>query len=94
MGVKWGAPGGTGVGEEDVDVVGGLGDLADEVLDAGELGTIGWDAVGSGSWLETWEGVQGRDGLFAGLGLAGCDVDFGAAGLEEAVIVMLAICFQ
>lgn len=81
--VEWCSPGCAGVGEEDVDVVGGLGDLLYEGTDTGDLGGVGWDGDGFCAWLETWEGVEGGAGFFAGGGFAGCDVDFGSSGLEE-----------
>lgn len=46
MGVELLAPGGAGVGEQDVDVVGGLGDLGHQPLDLGELGAVGGDGDG------------------------------------------------
>lgn len=81
--VKWCSPGCAGVGEQDVDVVGGLGDLLHQGTDAGDLGGVGWDGDGLCAWLETWEGVQCGAGLFAGRGFAGGDIDFGGSGLEE-----------
>lgn len=64
--VKGGAPCGTGVGEEDVDVVGGLGDLGDQTLDLRDLGGVGGDGDGDGARSFVGEGVEGRDGFFAG----------------------------
>ena len=78
------APGGARIGEEDVDVGGGLGDFGDEAFDLGELRAVGGDGVGAGVGGFVGEGIEGGGRGFAGGGFAGGDVDFGAAGLEEA----------
>lgn len=83
--VEWCSPGCAGVGEEDVDVVGGLGDLLHEGTDAGDLRGVGWDGDGFCAWLETWEGVEGCASLFARGGFARGDVDFRSPGLQESV---------
>lgn len=74
----------SGIGEEDVDVVGCLRDLGGEAFDLGDLRRVGGDGDGAGAGAFPGQGVQFADGLVAGAGFAGGDVDFGAAGLEEA----------
>lgn len=78
------APRRAGVGAEDVDAGGVLGNLGDEVADAGEGGEVGGDGDGDGAWGEVGEGVEDGAGGEAGGGFAGGDEDFGGAGLEEA----------
>lgn len=78
------APCGAGVGEEDVDVVGVLLHLLDEVGDAGLGGAVGRHRDGLGAGGEVGEGVESGDGGFAGGGLARGDEDEGGAGLEDA----------
>jgi hypothetical protein len=76
------APGGAGIGEQNIDMVGVLADLGDESLDLTVLGEI----CGNGVCLAAGgEGVQGVNGFLAGFGLAGGDEDFGASSLEETV---------
>ena len=77
------APGRAGVGEQDVDVPGRLADLGDEPLDLGGLGGVGGDGDGLGAGALVGEGVEGGASGGAGVGFAGGDVDFRAAGLEE-----------
>lgn len=84
MGVEGLAPGGAGVGEQDVDVVGVLLDLGDEPVDLGHLGAVGGDGDGDCSGAAVGQLVEGCAGLVAGFGFAGGDEDFGTAGLEEA----------
>lgn len=79
------APRRAGVGAEDVDARRVLGDLGDEVADAGEGGEVGGDGDGEGAGGEVGEGVEGGAGGEAGGGFAGGDEDFGGAGLEEAI---------
>lgn len=84
MGVELLAPGGARVREEDVDVVGGLGDFGHEPLDFGHFGAVGGDRDGFRSGCEVRERIEGRAGGFASGGFAGGDVDAVGAGLEEA----------
>lgn len=85
------APCCAGVGEEDVDVVGVLLDLLKEALDALDGGGIGGDGDGFRAGLEVGEGVELRNGFFAGFGFAGSDEDFRGAGLEEAEMMSVRI---
>jgi hypothetical protein len=62
-------------------MVGVLADLGDEAVDFRGLGDVGGDGDGLAG---EWERVEGGTGFFAGCGFAGCDEDFGAAGLDEA----------
>jgi len=55
------------------------------VGDAGFFGGVGGDGDGDGVGGFVGERVEGCDCFFAGFGFAGCDEDFGGAGLEEAV---------
>lgn len=48
------------------------------------LRTVGGDGDGLGAGALVGESVEGGAGLVAGGGFTGGDVDFGAAGLEEA----------
>jgi hypothetical protein len=45
------------------------------------LGDVGWHGDG---FAREWERVKGGAGFLACCGFAGCDEDFGAAGLDEA----------
>lgn len=85
------APGGAGVGEQDVDMVGSLAHFVDEPVQLVHARDIGGDGDGARRGALVGEGVEGVDGLVAGGGFAGGDVDFGAAGLEEAVCVSIGI---
>ena len=71
------------VREQDVHVVGRLGDLRRQPLDLGHLGRVGGDGDGHGTRPLVRQGVEGVDRFLAGFGLARGYVDFGAAGLEE-----------
>lgn len=77
------SPRSTGIRKQDIHMVGRLAHFVDEMLDALELGGVGRDRDGPCAWLEVGEGVERGDGFGAGVGLAGGDVDFGGAGLEE-----------
>lgn len=77
------APGRAGVGEQDVDVVGVLGDFGDEALDFACFGDVRGDRDGFA--FRVGQGVERCDGFFAGFGFARGDEDFAAAGLGEAV---------
>ena len=82
------APGGTGVGKEDVDVGGGLCDLGGEAVDLGYLGDVGGHGDGFGAGADVREGVESGHGFLAGFGFAGGDIDFRAAGLEKTATVV------
>ena len=75
------APRGAGVGEQDVDMVGMLGDFCDEALDFGGFGDVCGDGDG---FAGEGKGVEGGAGFFAGGRFARGDEDFGAAGLNQA----------
>lgn len=81
--IKLLSPSRAGIGEEDVDVVGVLGDFGDEALDLACFGDVRGD--GDGFAFGVGQGVEGRDGFFARFGFARGDEDFAAAGLGEAV---------
>ena len=70
-------------------MVGVLGDFGDEVLHACDGGGVGRDGDGLGARGETGEGVERLDGAIASGGFAGGDEDFGGAGLEEALMVLV-----
>jgi hypothetical protein len=53
------------------------------MLDTFELCGVGRDRDCFCAWLEIGEGVKLGDGFGARISFAGCDVDFGRAGLEE-----------
>lgn len=85
------APGSAGIGEEDIDAVGGLAHLSHQPLELVDAGVIRRDGDGLRAGSLTREGVQGGDGFVAGGGFAAGDVDFGAACLEEAVKLLVCI---
>ena len=58
--------------------------FCDQRLDIGDLGAVGGDGDRGGAGAEIGQGVEGFAGGGAGGGFARGDVDFGAAGLEEA----------
>ena len=62
------SPGRAGVGEQDVDVVGVLGDFGDEALDFACFGNVRGD--GDGFAFGVGQGVERRDGFFARFGFA------------------------
>lgn len=82
--VEGGTPGRTGVGEQDVNMVGVLLDLRQQALDAIERRRVGGGRDGLGAGLQVGQSIELLDGVFAGLGLARRDEDRGGAGLEEA----------
>ena len=79
------APCCTGIREEDVDVRRLLPDLAGQTLDLRHLRQVGrhGDRDRVGPFVR--QRVEGAHGFVARAGFARGDVDFGAAGLEEAV---------
>lgn len=77
------------VGEQDVDVVRRPAHLGHEPVQLVHARVVRGHGDGDRPRTLVGEGVEGRDGLVAGLGFAGGDVDFGAAGLEEAAVVLL-----
>ena len=58
--------------------------LLDQSLDIADLRAIGGDGDRLGAGTLVGERIEGSAGGVAGCGFAGGDVDFGAAGLEEA----------
>ena len=84
VGFEGRTPGGAGVGEEDVDVVGVFRDEGGESLDFGYFGEVSGDGDGFCAGALVGEGVEGCDGFVAGFGFARGDVDLGAAGLHQA----------
>lgn len=96
MGVEFLAPGGTGIGEEDVDVVGCFRHFCQQMFYSLDLGGVGRDGNGLGARSLVREGIESGAGFFAGFGLAGGDVDLGAAGLEEAGcnVSVMVLCSQ
>lgn len=91
VGVKGLAPGGAGVGEENVHAVSVLLDLFEQVRHALHVGRVGGDGDGDGAGRAVGKGIEGFAGLVAGGGFAGRDEDLGGAGLEEAFGAPLAI---
>lgn len=71
------------VREQDIDMIGRLCYLADEMLNAFELRAVGGYGNGFCAGGEVGEGVEGFHRGFAGVGFAGGDVDFRGAGLEK-----------
>lgn len=78
------APGGAGVGEEDVDVWGCFGDFGGEAADFADFGQVSGDGDCGCVGAFGFQGVEGLDGFFACGGFARGDIYFAAAGLEEA----------
>jgi hypothetical protein len=60
-----------------------LAHFLNQVFDALELGAVSGYGDRFRARLEVRECVEGSDGFVAGGRFAGCDVDFGGAGLEE-----------
>ena len=83
------APGRARVGEQDVHVVRRLLDLGDETVELIHARVVRGHGDGLRVGAFGGEGVEGFHGFFAGGGFAGGDVDFGAAGLEEAVSLLV-----
>ena len=83
VGLEGRAPGGAGVGEEDVDVVCVLRDEGGEPLDLRYFGEVGGDGDGFCAGSLVGEGIEGCYGFVAGFGFAGRDVDLGAACLHQ-----------
>lgn len=71
------------VGEQDIHMIRRLAHFSHQMLDVLDLGAVGGNRDGNGAGKFRWESVQGFAGGFACRGFAGCDVDFGTAGLEE-----------
>lgn len=65
-------------------MVGCLPHFGDELFNLGDFGAVGWDGDGAGVRIRGRQGVESFTGFGAGFGFAGGDVDFGAAGLDEA----------
>lgn len=86
MSIKPLPPSRPSVGKQHIDMIRRLANLRDEALELVDAGAVGGDGVGLGAGSFVGEGVEGLDGFVAGLRFSGCDVDFGAAGLEEAGI--------
>lgn len=95
VGVEGLAPGGAGVGEQDVDVGRVLPHAVDEGLHALDGGAVGRYGDGLRAGRQARQAVERLHGFLAGGGFARRDEDFGAACLEEAtgrarVVVLLA----
>lgn len=84
MGIECLAPCCSGIGEEDVNMVGCLRDFGNELFYLGEFGAVGGDRDSPRVGVLGGQGVEGFTGFGAGFGFAGGDVDFGASGLDEA----------
>lgn len=84
MRVEGFAPGGPGVGEQNVDAVCVLLDAIEKGLDPFDGGAVRGDGDGLGPGREVGERVEQGDGGVARGGFAGRDEDFGAPCLEEA----------
>lgn len=83
VGIELLTPGRTGVGEQNVNMVGVLLDLLDQALDLRHLGGVRRDRDGDGTGVAVRERVQRIAGLLARLRFARGDEDLGAAGLEK-----------
>lgn len=64
-------------------MVRGLAYFRHQTLDIGDLGAVGGNRDGDGVRPFGWKSIESLTGGFACRGLAGCDVDFGTAGLEK-----------
>lgn len=64
-------------------MVRGLAYFRHQTLDIGDLGAICGNRDGNGIRPFGWKSIESLTGGFACRGFAGCDVDFGTAGLEE-----------
>jgi len=63
-------------------MVGVLGYLGDQALDFRRFGNVSWYRD---SLAGEWKSVKGSACFFASSAFAGCDEDFRAAGLDEAI---------
>lgn len=63
--IKLLSPRRTGIGKQDIDMVGRLGDFLDEELDTLDLGAVGRDRDGLCTGLEVGQGIQCLDGGIA-----------------------------
>ena len=50
VGIELLAPGGTGIGEEDIDVVGRLGNLGHQAIQLLHASAVGWHGDGLSAW--------------------------------------------
>ncbi len=85
VGVDILAPGRAGVGQEDVDMVGVLLDIGEQLLHAGQVGAVGGDGDGTRTRREVGECVERLDCGLARCLFAGRDEDGGGAGLEKTI---------
>jgi len=83
MRVERRAPGGAGVGQQDVDVRRVRLHLRHQPVDFAGLAAVGRHGDGDGARRAVRQLVQRRARLLAGFRFARCDEDFGAAGLQE-----------
>lgn len=84
-------PGRSRIREQYIHMIRRLFDLLHQPLDFSDLRTVCRDGDGLCAWALVGKGVEGGAGLIAGGGFAGGDVDFGAAGLEEAVQIPFSV---
>ena len=91
VGVEFLTPCCTGIREQDVDMICGLGNLAEEVLDTGKLAAVCGDGDGFGAGPLVRERIESVARCAAGVGLPRGDVNFRAAGLEETALIWSAI---
>lgn len=78
--------------KQDIHMIGRFLHLCDESVQFVHARVIGGDGDGFRVGALVREGVEGGDGFFASVGFSGGYVDFGAAGLEEAVLLVLMFC--
>ena len=83
MFIKSRSPSCSSIREQDVYMVGLLLNFFDQSFHFAGLGEIGGYRV---CFARARECVERLDRFFAGFGFAGCDEDFGAAGLEETLL--------
>lgn len=79
------APCGARIRQQNINMVCRFLDFLDESVELRHAAVVGGNGDGDRAGAFVREGVQCADGLIAGGGLAGRDVDFGATGLEESV---------
>jgi hypothetical protein len=83
MGIELLAPCRARIRKQDIHMVRRLAHFLNQVFDALEFSAVGGHRDRFRARLEVRESIEGFDGFVAGGRFAGCDVDFGGAGLEE-----------
>lgn len=76
VGIELLAPSGTGISEENIDVISRLRDFSNQAIEVLHARAICGHGDGLSARPLVGKSIQGCDGFIAGSLLAGCDVDF------------------